>query len=284
MTPQLVPVQRPDKNGKMVTRHVRPETASAAQKGFPKVLSSNASSPLRKAAKEIVSSTIDGNPYEDTNLKPKAELFSNMDRLSNQTIDSYLAAMEEQPNSYHQDLLLSVLNNADTDAKAQYVLAIAKLDKEIDPEWGDFCGGTYHYHSATQVLSGLEMYQWSGFVPPKDITDESDPAVGQALALITVINRMWENGDEEHLIDGTMSINDGNLVSLILEHPEQAEQIAEIVHSVSNKDGRVIRFILDHSEDAPEIIETVRTTGTTDVQRLKDMMGNKSKSMRSGVL
>lgn len=282
MTKNLIPVQRPDKNGHMVTRWVRPDTQSSAGKAIPAVKQDKPHG--IKELKSLLTATIDNNAYEDTNLKPKTALFKHMASLSDSTLDSYLNAIKHHPTKYCSDLLLSVLNNGDDDQKAQYVLAVTMLDNQIDPEWGDGIGGTYAYHSATQVLKGLYMYEWSGFRPPEDITDKSDPAVHQARALITVINRLWENGDEMHLIDDTMSINDGNLVSLVLERPEEAEKIASIAHDIDSMDGRLVRLILENPEDADEISATIRNTGTKDIDRLREMMATSSSSLKSGVL
>lgn len=256
MKQNLIAVQRPDKNGHLVTRWVRPDAASTGGKSVPAVQQVNKSKALQDAVKERCTQAIDGNDYEDTNLKPKMALFKHLRTLSDDTLDQYLTAMDEHPDKYVADLILGVLQNEDDDRTSQYVLAIAKMDREIDPEWSDYFGGPYHYVSANKMFKGLSMYAWSGYTPPEDITDDSDPAVAQTKALITVVLRAWENGDiaDEH--DDTMCLGDGNLVSLILERPEDAEEIAQTIH----------------------------VTGTTDGRRIRDMLDTASASMRSGVL
>ena len=157
---------------------------------------------------------------------------------------------------YHAELLLSALSNDDDNDKAKSVLAVAKLDHQIDPEWSDYAHGTYHYDSAVKALAGLQLYKWSSYQPPADISDEEDQAAMQARALVTVAYRMWEAGDEDEMVDDSIAIQDGRLVSLILERPEDAEEIAETVRVTGQKNGDVIR----------------------------EMLASASKSMRSGML
>jgi hypothetical protein len=240
----------------MVTRWVRPDSVAGTGKSIPAVGQTSGAKVLRDTVKARCIEVIDGNDYEDTNLKPKGVLFRHLKTLSEDTLTQYLTAMDELPDKYPADLLLGVLQNEDDDQAAQYVLAIAKMDRQIDPEWSDYSGGPYHYVSANKMFKGLSMYEWSGYTPPEDINDDSNPAVAQTKALITVVLRAWENGDIADEYDDTMCLGDGNLVSLILEHPEDAEEIAE----------------------------TIRATGTTDGRRIREMLETASKSMRSGVL
>jgi hypothetical protein len=184
--------------------------------------------------------------YEETTLAPEDELLEHLKVLNGSTIDAYLSAMEEQPENYHVDNLISVLNNKDDATTAKNILTVIKMDRNADPEWS-FAGkgGTYSYMNARQLLAGLHMYRWSGFVPPEDFTDESDPALPKALGLITTALRLWDNGEIEDLVEGTICIADGNLVSLVLERPEDAEEIAETAHTLGSTDGKRVREAMD---------------------------------------
>lgn len=257
MNGNLIPVQRPDKNGHMVTRWVRPESVTAGNKSFPAVQSAVKPETSYDLVKKRCILAINTGGYEETTLAPEDDLLSHLKVLKGSTIDAYLAAMDEQPDRYYVDLLLSVLNNKDDATTAKNILAVVKMDRNVDPEWS-FAGkgGTYSYMTAKQLMAGLHMYRWSGFVPPEDLNDESDPALPKALGLITTVLRLWDNGDVDDTVDDTMCIADGNLVSLVLERPEDAEEIAE----------------------------TVRIAKTTDGKRIREMMDNSSKSLRSGVL
>lgn len=246
MNSNLIPVQRPDKNGHMVTRWVRPESASAGNKSFPVVQAAAKRETPYDIAKTLCLAAISDGEYEQTTLSPEGELLDHLKTLKGSTIDAYLAAIEEEPGNYYADLLLSVLNNKDDATTAKNVLAVVKLDKDIDPGWS-FAGkgGTYSYGSAKQTIAGLNMYRWSGFVPPEDLTNESDPAVPKALGLVTAAMRLWDNGLIEEPVEGTICIGDGNLVSLILERPDAAEEIAETAHAIESMDGNRVRGAMD---------------------------------------
>lgn len=250
MNNELVPVQRPDKNGHIVTRWVRPESASAGNRSFPVVHAAKPETPYDIVKRRCILAFNTGG-YEETTIAPEEELLNHLQVLKGSTIDAYLSAMEEQPESYHIDNLLSVLNNKDDATTAKNVLAVAKIDRNVDPEWSfSGKGGTYTYMNAKQTLAGLHMYRWSGFVPPEDLTDESDPAVPKALGLITTVLRLWDNGDIADLVDDTMCITDGNLVSLVLERPEDAEEIAETAHTLGSTDGKRVREAMETSSSS----------------------------------
>lgn len=261
MNGNLIPVQRSDKNGHLVTRWVKSDsTGSYAKTPMPKVQQANHSTELRSEMKAMLESAIFLGCYRDeqTNLIPEKQLILNLNDLSDDTIEMFRDAIKEHPSDCYPDLLLSVLQNKDQDARARSILAVAKIMEEKDGEWDDnfSLGGTYSYITANQALKGLSMYEWSSFTAPNDLTDETDPGHAQAIALVTVATRMWENEDIDDLIDNAVCVHDGNLVDLILERPESAEEIAETVHA----------------------------TKTTDGKRIREMMDNSSKSLRSGVL
>jgi hypothetical protein len=230
----------------MVTRWVRPESSSADNRPFPVVQAAVKTETPFDLVKKRCIEAINNGEYEATTLAPQEELFEHLGVLKGSTIDAYLRAMDEQPDNYHADLLLSVLNNKDDATTAKNVLAVAKLDKQIDPGWSfSGKGGTYSYGSAKQVIAGLNMYRWSGFVPPEDLTDKSNPAFSKALGLVTAVMLMWDSGEVEDLVDETICISDGNLVSLILERPEDAEEIAETVHTLRSTDGKRVREAME---------------------------------------
>jgi hypothetical protein len=231
----------------MVTRWVRPESASTGERSFPVVQAAAKPETSYDIVRERCITAIRTGDYEETTIVPEDELLEHLETLKGSTIEAYLAAMDEQPDNYHAHLLLSVLNNKDDATTAKNVLVVARLDKDIDPGWS-FAGkgGTYSYGSAKQVLAGLHMYRWSGFVPPEDLTDQSDPAVIKALGLITAAMQLWDNGHIEEPVDGTICIGDGNLVSLILERPDVADEIAETATAIDSMDGNRVREAMDN--------------------------------------
>jgi hypothetical protein len=58
--------------------------------------------------------------------------------------------------------------------------------------------------------------------------------------------QLWDNGHIEEPVDGTICIGDGNLVSLILERPDVADEIAETATAIDSMDGNRVREAMDN--------------------------------------
>lgn len=241
MNSNLIAVQRPDKNGHVVTRWVRPDSATGTSRNIPAVKSATTPTAF-DTVKELCLTALREGEYEDTTISSEDELLQHLEVLRGKTLDNYLAAIEEEPDSFHEHHLLSVLHNKDSKVTANNVLRVIRMDRDIDPAWSfSGKGGTYAYGSAKEVIAGLGMYRWSGFVPPEDLTDDSDPTVKKALALANVAMQLWDSGQIEEPYENTICIQDGNLVSLILERPDDADEIAETASVIESVDGNRIR-------------------------------------------
>jgi hypothetical protein len=257
----LTPEKRLNKHGVPVTKHVRTDTQSAASgAGIPAPLRNET---IRPALVEYLRESMVEYNHGVTNLRPVADIYKSLDDYSDKTLTAYLRTMQdERPGEGFDDMLLSVVNAMTPDKNASELLVIAKLDTSPHINDGSRDRGERFHLVAEQVRLGLyRCYKDIGYKVPNDLMDDSDPEVVRTRGLARLTLNLFS---DVSCLGITGDIHGG--VAMKLEDPELA------------------RYILDHPEDADRLAEVMLERQSTDLDLALQIMNTGTQSLRDGIL
>jgi len=245
----LTPERRFDKNGKVVTRHVRAEVGKSPGPVIPPPSPLPGKSQRVELINHVREAMIRGR-HGFMGLRSVSEIYASLDSFSDATVASYLKEINDNPSSGFDELLIGVLNSDTPGHDANYLLEIAKLDS-LGSAFTDGIGRRY-CELARQIRFGLDCYPEINYCPPEDITDQDDPEVAQAMGLIRLTMSLFNNDVDGIAITGDITyygvatkIGSIGLVKLVLERPHDAERISAAVVGRGTDDAEVIREMLD---------------------------------------
>lgn len=257
----LTPEKRLNKHGIPVTKHVRTDTQSAVSgAGIPAPLRNET---VRSTLIEYLRESMVANKHGITVRVPVGEVYSHLNEYSDKTLDAYLRTMrDERPGDGFDDLLLVVVNERLPDLHAAQLLAIAKLDTSPKINDGRQDRGDRFRSVSEQVLRGLHRcYKDIGYTTPADMLDESDPEVIRTRGLVRLTLNLF---DHESCLGITGDMSGG--VAMKLADPELA------------------KYILDHPEDADRLSEVMLERQSTDLDLVLQIMNSGTQSLRDGIL
>lgn len=229
----LIPVQRVDRRGRVVTRWVRSDTEKQRIASIPSPKTTIGRPDRTELVSHVREAMVRGN-HGFKGLRPVASIYTSMERLSDSTVAAYLTAIADSPKSGFDELLIGVLNADTPGNEADYLLEIAKLYTTGSTFNGDV--GRRYCDVAKQAYLGLRCYPEIDYSAPEDITDRNDPETVKVMGLLRLTMRLFT---DDHLgigITGEMTdygvgmkVDSDELAELVLERPYDAERIAAAV-------------------------------------------------------
>lgn len=244
----LKPERRADKNGKLVTRHIRDTDSPSSKVSFPPPFQTAGSNPQRSALVDTVREALVRGDHGFVGVHPVARVYDGIHNLSDATVSAYTQEIELHPHDGLDELLIGVLNVGFNDHDARFMLEIAKFDS-LGSSWSDSKGRRL-FEVSRQVYLGLGCYSKIGYEAPDRITDKECPEIVNALAIAQLTIAIY-NDDAVYVTGETvkgriaMKLKDTGLVSLLLERPGDSMRIAAAVRERKTTDTGVIREMLD---------------------------------------
>lgn len=246
----LVPEQRPDKNGKLVTRHVRPTEASSTSVALPAPITQSAFNDrerARKARQEAFDAIED---FDELKLLNSGSYESYL-RRSLMLIDEETALMvRDAVTGPHMSVLclhlVSDLN--DTPRTIREVLAYRDSIPYAAATYNE--GGFNYSDESAGVIRGI--HEMEEFRDCDDLTSLTDEQQSQVKALLRVGHVIYtELGWTEKSLHESckwgvgsrypLRIQDKELISLVMDNPEQADSICELIKTHQAVDVEFIR-------------------------------------------
>lgn len=264
---ELVPEVRVNKNGVPVTKHVRPGgKKKKPTRPFYPTLSPEETRVIaqRKQLKDFVDRARYDLDFDGCNISVPPSLIEYFkDNFSDATIAAYVDLAKT-----HKDrtvnTLMGVLTNRDNDRIAAYVARIVEQDTLDDNAWCNDYKGPYIYGEALKTFYALEMYKDVGFAPARNILDDEDPATASTMSLIKYTNRMVEAGFEDSV--GAIEIKGGRGMVYVIP------------------DSAMVKLIVDRPDDVDDIADLVLKDQIEDAGIIRDMLEAPTQSLRDGIL
>lgn len=296
----LVPVVRPDVNGKLVTRHVKVEASSAdTSRSLPSpsvastvpVISHETNVKIVWAA---VDSALDTGAFEGTAVSSAEELRKALDTLDSGTIDAFRSAIDDESHVGFEDLLLSILHNKLHSESAGYLLFIAQQHSHegLDNYWEDDLEGTIEYDNAMLTLRGLHQFGLEARHPiPKNILNAEAHERNDVSALVRLIQQ-----GHKYDVDGIIKdwgadsfvIADVELGNFALEYPDEIDNAIKILNHNEGLDGMKLRaaYALGEEYDTPvdRIVDIIRERQTADMETLRLVLDAEAQPLSNGTL
>lgn len=255
----LIPQVRVNKRGFAVTKYVRPDNAEKANRLIPSLSTATQEVLNRRIIKTAIKDAMDEGVYEGKELRCSRardlEPFL-ADGFSSATIAAYAEGVQVDSNGVYRDLLVSVMNNLDSDKAAAHMFMFIGLEESHDPTWGRFSNAPRFYRASAELYYGLHRYRDVGFSTPENILDVSSPESRQAIAVMTLSSHLYR----DYMADAGLPdliekdeggrgdiafVSDLGLVSLVMERPDDVEQIVAIIREELVADPEAIRAMLD---------------------------------------
>jgi hypothetical protein len=228
-----------DKNGKPTTVHKRADTGV---NGAGSTLPAPALKPKRDPAQAYVEDAFD--PCVDR--LPPAEKQKLMATLHPETLPRMMEMKRRYPNMSMFNISLAINWSADNRNFAVFnsLMLLGSAADERDSEW---------YRNALHTLTGIEYI--SDPRNPIDFTNSDDPRLDGACELFDAI---MKNKHDDYIIDDQMLPNhqtaltfyDPDVGSLIMEHPDRADEIVDLYRERKEYDPELFASVLGSSAPA----------------------------------
>lgn len=267
----LVPEQRVDRNGKLVTRHVRQEdNAPVKRNAIPApVLEPRDKTrqigmirrAIESAQESFVSENMGFSGYDEDDDETYNEVQAAMTSAL-PSVESVELALENFPDSTvmhvarkiadsgfdmdYQLLLPHVIQEGATARQVEYYTFLH--DRVSDIYYEDDVFDEEAVNSFTilrSAIKGLSGYKHLGYEPPEDIFSASTVEQEMVVTLCKLRYGVPTDNRRAHVLQFPDSVDDDSLVGLVLERPDQGDRIMEIMNERKVTDGDFIRSILD---------------------------------------
>lgn len=232
----LIPEQRPDKNGHLVTRWVKPEGSSTSVSAIPPVA---ASSVLPFDATEYITELLsfwDEQASVDTD---KDVVTANIWELQDKT----LLAIDI-------DYQLDSGDGERMGAIFEWIEAFGEKDEVFLRELVTFAGAFEPAQSVSFIESSLTLLKKSGALPlHEDYSQAAEPLKQSIRNIIGVTEAAY--GEIHYQIGDSITPKlPDDLIALIMERPDEAGTIKQIVEDRGTVDTDLIRSILKSAAPA----------------------------------
>jgi hypothetical protein len=258
MKNQLIPQKRMNKNGVLVTKHVRDDSApSRIAMSLPAPYGAMQSE--RKMKVEFLTKALhssyeeyDEQEYDTQRYMTESVLAERIDGLDNDVLSAYYEDIRDHVGVGYEDILLSAMHNNIRSDKAGSVLFIARLEGELDLEWSSYRSGVFSYVQARRLHSGLSYYE-PDVSFPSNLLLASEEEQAKAATLINAVLGYLEVGeDEDTLLDyhdkydgGMLAFENTDLADLFLDHPEQTKEIVHLMQDRGASDADSLRVVIE---------------------------------------
>ena len=266
MTNRLTAVKRMDKNGRMVTRHVRVERPNFSSDRLPPPSSA---SPVQRRQKSLASileyiNTVTTDRWASQDMPDEVRGFGSnnwadrADALSDPVVSRLDYIFNSNDEEGMIELLMSALKNGDDNAAIDNLLTASSFDKERNAEWGS--NDSRAYVHALSALYGLQCYESLGWTAPETISGapEQDRKIAESLLNVmeTAESLRQDIGSVAvyNLNAGGMKLPDG-LAKLTIDNPDQGQRICDIMSDRLTADPQLIESIL--LSDAPAVSDGI---------------------------
>lgn len=253
----LLPTTIVNKNGVTTTVHKRVDTSG---KTTPVTIPSPAAKlpiaeGLADAEATVGAALITVQSYEDFDhdIGDFRVLERLLARWEPSVTRAYAKVIDENPNHGYDELVASVLHNNHNPSEASYLLIAAQEDTKPDTDWSRFEGGTFAYALAKETYLGItSLSEEYGFELPElpfEAEDQKLVEIFKALAVVTYA--VYHSDTQKGLVSITMNegeavtLNNNELIELIISRPEDAHRISRIVVDRDNPDATLIEEMLD---------------------------------------
>lgn len=242
----LNPVLRPDKNGKMVTRHVRP--SSQERKPAPKL---PAPEPVAKETsryfnlKNLTNGVCRQMGFELHNSNEWYDINIALDSYSDDLLDRLAAAFK--PRTQIASAIGLMVYHGESEA---FVREFAKFGGMVPDE-------TTGMHMTISFIRALHMYPQLPQVEDYSTADEKTQEACRGLIQLSLRLRDERNRFDsdnqpitthDHDYDNymTLTVASSELVQLVIDRPEDAGRIADIAVDRATTDAKAIASVLDY--------------------------------------
>jgi hypothetical protein len=247
----LVAVVRPDRNGKLVTRHVLAKNTGPDHGArIPPVALAPVREKLAVDHLEEEFRSMDDELKEDCPDEYDVDIEVLVERLrsrSTHVLNAYWKVMETRECNGLEYFLLSALNDDQSDKTLGYLLLSADKYVQIDSNWLEKYGGTQGYKDILHAYQGLLEHDHLLDLPD-DILTAGEESQERYRALIHVVEDLECLQDDRYAIlrDGKPTkILDGGLVRLVADRWQYVDAIRSVIEERETGDAHVIQAVLD---------------------------------------
>lgn len=258
MKNQLTPQKRMNKNGVMVTKHVRDApNESPTGKLIPAPLMTapgERNAQVEFLGKALHSTYEEYLEMQDGDGMSEEELEARIEGLDGSVLAAYYESIRDNPGHGFEDILISAMHNEITSEEAGTVLFIARIEGELDLDWSAARGGALSYIQARRLHAGLDHYAPELSFPCNLLTaSEKDQATATVLIDATFAIFGGDIGTDENLLldqyseygGGALAIDNVGLVDLLVERPDETQTIIDLMEERQTCDSDALRLILD---------------------------------------
>lgn len=234
----LIPIRRPDKNGRIVTRWVRSWEADSITANLPHpVILSPRGRDLEEIRAEL-SEALGGRVYEDA----VGNVTDNLDNLGGETLQLLLDSYKAEGKADELGLWVSTYGNRSNGDFGEAMI------RELTTYMPAFSSQT-DPHFIDHAVSALGEYKQ---LPHMDDYSKADPELKQFIHdLMSLTDHLYSDWFDEDEDSVPHIIEDEELVSLIFEYPDKVMLVkSAIVERGGTPNTSVIRNVLENDSTA----------------------------------
>ena len=229
----LVPIRRPDKNGRMVTRWVRSwEVESSALNVPAPVILSPSGRDTEKMRSEL-SDALGGSAYEDA----VGNITNNLDNLTGKTlevlIDSYRA---DERGKDALGLWVSKYGNRNNGEFGEQMIREMTTYR---PAFSSDADPNFIEHAVSALGEYKQLPRTGDY---SSVEPELQEFIHGLMSITEHLHSEWFDQDEDSV---PHIIQNKELVALIFEHPEQVEMVRAAMIERKTEDADIIREVLN---------------------------------------
>lgn len=188
--------------------------------------------------------------YGEQGYSPEEGIERGLSGYSDSVLDAYDKALREQPHAGFdrdgfQQILVKAIVHGHSSGEAGYLLFISKQIKELDMHSYDYALRLYAGLDSVDRVSPLE-------IPENILEPEDEQAAAVIAALLTVTNAVHAMDGEWGMMltrnrNGVFGekLSNDDLIDLIVDKPEHAERISNIIYERETTDVNLIRFVIE---------------------------------------
>lgn len=266
----LIPEVRMNKNGHLVTKHVRAmEAPAAGGRGIPAPLKPSEMSPREEMLRRVEDAVRGAYEHHGLHLQdvPRCDhLMGTFEGYNTATIKAYHDAIAGDEGNSYAMLLISVLHNEETYDQAGLLLfAAGKAGNAVlDDGWWASKNGSYSYGLLVTAVNGIRNIDDDfGFTVPDSIFDHDNPKDVETIGALIEATMAVKSLDGEFGLtyfydpytgdEKGCYLDNDDLIQTVIDHPDEVEKIIGLIYDRETTDGALIREVLE--SESPAISE-----------------------------
>lgn len=298
MNNNLVPEVRPDRNGKLVTRHVRAVSGGESRSTFPAPRSMASLAEKYISNIEGLTAALEGvlssGDYDEVEEVDFGVLCMRLHSMQPHVAEAWHSQISELSDMGYEDLLISVLVNKLSSEDSGYILfAIQNSgeDYSFSLNWNDEAKGTIDYYHAWNIYRGVtDFYKRSFRNRPEDILKADEVTYRDAAAVAQMLALGYANDVPGVVLDDNDAavFEDISLGYLATEYPDDIEGITKIMGKFEISDADQMRSIMslgkEFSVSADRIVAIMNERNTIDTKTISEVLNADVQPLSNGVL